>query len=237
MQRRILASWSLCAALGLLVPAVVLAPGCREVSGTQCRDEPLGSVSAWVEGDGSMQPIRFSGTVESVSAAEAGGGWVVSISDDGGGKRSIRFQAPGIALPVETGRHYRFEVQQAGEAPPASAVIVWDDEGLLFAGASDWEIGRNVARDGVPGFEIAKVASDCGDRSHGTCYDGLKNAVLKVIAPEESVTLYHGETAELGSYKVTCLTCQDVVYNDSCADAGLISVSYVIVRRPAEDVK
>jgi hypothetical protein len=218
------------AALGLVVSCLV-AVGCRESAENVCRIEPAGVVTAWVEGDATGKPVRFSGTVESLTPGN-GKLDAVTVLEVGGGKRVIRFQAPGAAIPVEAGRQYGFELQHAGESPAFSSILVTDEKGLVFAGVSDWEVGANVVKDGVYGVRVTKAPAECEDRPHADCYDTMKNAILNVILGEESARLFHGESAELGGYRVTCLTCQDVVYNSSCADAGLVTVSYLIVRLP-----
>jgi hypothetical protein len=218
--------WALCLAL-----SGFLAVGCRGSLDAPCGDEPMGVVTVWVEGDYTGEPVRFSGTVESLTP---GYGKLdsVTIAADDGSKRVIRFQAPGTAIPVEAGRRYGFEVQHAGESPAFSSILVTDEKGLVFAGVSDWQVGANVVKDGVYGVRVTKAPAECEDRPHADCYDSMKNAILKVSLGEESARLFHGESAELGGYRVTCFTCQDVVYNGSCADAGLITVSYMIVRTP-----
>jgi hypothetical protein len=225
-------------ALGLVFLSSLLAVGChhnseRQTSKSQCEYEPVGDVSVWVDDVDAFQQLSFSGTVESI-VQEDQQPHRLSIMEETGKQWSIRYRVPGMALPIEIGQHYEFEVQHVGGWPSASSVFVWDRDGLLFVGVSDWDVGSNVAKSGIPGFEIEKVSSDCESRPHSRCYDELKNAVLKASARKESVVLFHGESARLGSYDVTCLTCQDVVYNSSCADAGLIGVSYTIVRRQPE---
>ena len=216
--------WALSLALSCFVAA-----GCRGSSDAPCGEEPMGVVTAWVEGDYSGEPVRFSGTVESVAPGNGKLG-SITIAEDDGSRRVIRFQAPGTAIPVEAGHQYGFDVQHAGESPAFSSILVTDEKGLVFAGVSDWEAGANVVKDGVYGVRVAKAPAECEDRPHANCYDTMKNAILNVSLGEGSSRLFHGESAELGGYRVTCLTCQDVVYNSSCADAGLITVSYMIVR-------
>ncbi|MGB5875165.1 MAG: hypothetical protein WBH56_15705, partial [Bacteroidota bacterium] len=199
--------------------------GCKYASEAQCQNEPLGSVTVWVEDYDTSVPLRFSGIVKALLPEKAGFDGM-TVADKDGGERLVRFLIPETGLPLELGQLYDFEVQYIGGWPAASSIFIRDDAGLLFVGVSDWDMGSNVVKDGVPGFEVEKITSDCRSRPHGSCYDELRNAVLKVTAGEEGVALFHGESARLGPYKVTCLTCQEVVYNGSCADAGLISISY-----------
>jgi VCBS repeat-containing protein len=217
---------ALCLALSGFV-----AVGCRGSSDAPCGDEPMGIVTAWVEGDYTGKAVRFSGTVESLTP---GNGKLdsITIAADDGSKRVIRFQAPGTGIPVEAGGRYGFEVQHAGEFPTVSSIVVTDEKGLVFAGVSDWDVGANLVKDGVIGIRLRKAPAECEDRPHADCYDTMKNAILVASYGEKSVRLFHGESGELDGYRVTCLTCQDVVYNSSCADAGLITVSYMIVRTP-----
>ena len=45
---------------------------------------------------------------------------------------------------------------------------------------------------------------------------------------------YHGDESTLGPYRVFVLTAQAVHYREGCADAGLVGVSYAIVRADPE---
>lgn len=210
-----------------------IATGCREVSETECQNPPMGSVTAWIEDVHSLDPTRIVGVVEAVSSEDEKLD-LLSIVDDDGTAWRVRFRVPGKTLPVEMKHRYQFEIHYVEGWPSASSLLVSDEDGLLFAGVSDWDIGVNVAKSGVPGFGVEKVSTDCVSRPHNSCFDEIKNAVLKVTVSDETATLYHGESIRIGSYEITCLTCQDVVYNDSCADAGVIGVSYAVVRVPPE---
>jgi hypothetical protein len=226
--------WRCIHVLGLGFLLCLAAVGCRhtlerQATKTQCEYEPVGEVTVWVDEVDALKPVVFSGTIDAISEEDYQRKQL-SIIDENSKEWSIRIHVPGMSLPLEIGQHYEFEVQYVGGWPSASSILIWDRDGLLFAGVSDWEVGTNVAQGGVPGFGIEKISTDCGSRPHSKCYDELRNAVLKVSTDGESVMLFHGESARIGSYEVMCLTCQDVVYNSSCADAGLNTVSYAIVR-------
>lgn len=214
-------------ALALLVTVVFL--GCREDTKAECEDEPLGSLTIWAENVDAFEPVRFAGTVQAISPASDDFQRISIIGDDAK-EWALVFRLPGTTLPVVVNGHYDFEVQYAGGWPAASSVFISDENGFLFAGVSDWEVGANVAKNGIPGFQIEKTPTDCPSRPHGSCYDMLTNALLTVSTDDNKISLYHSTSSLLGSYEVMCLTCQDVGYNSSCADAGLIGVSYTIVR-------
>ena len=40
----------------------------------------------------------------------------------------------------------------------------------------------------------------------------------------------HGDQKTLAGYRIDCFTSQQVVYRKGCADAGLVELSYRIVR-------
>jgi len=223
-------------ALGLLLSIFLsglLIYGCKHASEARCQSEPLGTVTVWVEDHDTSTPLRFTGSIKALLPDKAGFEGMTVVDGDGR-DYLIRFRLPEMELPLELARSYDFEIQYVGGWPAASSIFVRDGDGLLFVGVSDWDMGSNVVKGGVPGFEIEKIASDCRSRPHSSCYDELRNAILKVADGNNIVELFHGESARLGSYRVTCLTCQDVVYNSSCADAGLISISYTISRVPPE---
>ncbi len=223
-------------ALGLLLPIFLsglLIYGCKHASEARCQIKPLGSVTVWVEDQDTSTPLRFTGSIKMLLPDKAGFKGMTVVDRDGH-EYLIRFRVPEMELPFKLDRSYDFEIQYVGGWPAASSIFVRDGAGLLFVGVSDWDMGDNVVKGGVPGFEIEKIASDCRSRPHSNCYDELRNAILKVAAGNDIVEIFHGESARLGSYRVTCLTCQDVVYNSSCADAGLISISYTITRVPPE---
>jgi hypothetical protein len=51
-----------------------------------------------------------------------------------------------------------------------------------------------------------------------------------VVHAGASATLFQGESATLGKYRVTCLTAEEVTYRDRCADIGRVVLSYRIER-------
>jgi hypothetical protein len=223
-------------AIAVLLLSAAVTAGCRDTSESGCRNEPLGAVSVWIENVEALEPIRFSGTLQAVEPADDGAERLTIIADDGS-EWNLVVRLPRMRLPVAAGNRYEFDVQAREGWPSVFSLFTFDEEGLLFAGISDWDLGVNVGKEGVPGFDVKKIATECGNRPHGDCYDEMKNAVLRVEAGEESVTLYHGESSRLGDFEVICLTCQDVAYNDSCADAGVIGVSFVIARAPSSPEK
>ena len=172
---------------------------------------------------------RFAGTLLSRADLEPDVYRYV-IRDASGAERRLTYRAPGGPLPLREGASYEFQVDYVGGAPAASGLLIRDGAGLLFAGASDQRLGSHVLKEGVPPFTLALLPPACSSRRRDTCFDAITNVPLQVRSESVSVELHNGESARLGSYRVTCLTAQAVAYSGRCADAGLPAVSYIILR-------
>lgn len=211
---------------------LILIGGCREIAQTSqsgCAAEPVGTVFAAIENESSIDVLRFTGIVESVTPK--GDGYhdrIVVVSDDR--RYTVLFAAPDKPLPVVASQPYAFEIQHKPGFPTTCSIIVSDEKGMIFAGATDWSLGANVLPDGPSGFELAAGPTECESRPHSACYESITNSPLSVSSGGDSVTLFHGESGSLAGYVVTCLSCQDIVYTSTCADAGLNGVSYIIER-------
>jgi hypothetical protein len=205
---------------------------CRELAQTaysSCTSEPTGAVFAAFENESDVDVLRITGTVKSVTPK--GESYHDRIVVATGGRRTVvLFSAPDRQLPVVESQEYTFEIQHKPGWPTACSIIVSDDKGMLFAGATDWSLGANVLPNGPAGFKLGAAPEDCESRPHNSCYESVTNTALDVSLSGESVTLFHGESRRLAGYEVTCLTSQAVVYTSDCADAGLTGVSYMIER-------
>jgi hypothetical protein len=217
--------------LTVISVTAVLVCGCREIAQTSqsgCASEPTGTVIAAIEDESGTDVMRVTGTVESVTPKGEGVDRIVVTSGDR--RYTVVFGAAGKPLPVIVSQRYVFEIQHKPGYPTACSIVVSDETGMLFAGVTDWSLGVNVMPDGPAGFELNAGESECESRPHGSCYESITNTPLSVSYNGESISLFHGESGKLSEYLVTCLTCQDVVYTSTCADAGLSGVSYIIER-------
>jgi len=133
-------------------------------------------------------------------------------------------------LPVEEGKEYDIRVDYRMGEPSPCGILVRDDHGLLFAAASDYGVGSRVLKDGLPGFELELAEAGCPNRTESACFESVKSQRLRVTHEGATRLLSPGETATLGGYEVTCITAQEVVYTNKCADAALFTVSYAIRR-------
>jgi len=101
---------------------------------------------------------------------------------------------------------------------------------LVFAAASDYGAGSRVLKDGVPGFGLELVEAGCPNRTESACFESVRSQRLRVTHEGATKLLSPGETATMGGYEITCITAQEVVYSNKCADAALFTVSYSIRR-------
>jgi hypothetical protein len=216
-------------AIALALALTTAACGSDSATGPACKAEPTGSILAFFQtpGEGGSRSVRA--TVLETRNLD-GGVLQVMLRDSSGVADSLRFRAPDISLPLEPGETYDIQVDFYGGFPSASGVLVRDARGLLFAAATDQAIGGHVLKNGVTGFSLEIVDSGCRPRQRGQCWRSITNTILRVVHEGETRDLFHGDSATLGSFRVTCLTAQDVVYTDECADAGLVGISYAIAR-------
>jgi len=196
----------------------------------RCQAEPVGNVTAFLAEPNEIGAFRLAGTLGAFPGPSSNGLSQLVIHDAQGADHVLAYEVPGSALPIQPGGAYTFVIEHVGRFPPASALLISDAKGLLFAGVSDIAVGGMVLTSGIPGFSFALLPSSCESRSHSECLESLRNAPLRVTRGGESVDLFNGESAELGGYRVTCLTAQELVLSNQCADAGMICVSYTLRR-------
>ncbi len=209
----------------------VLGCGCSWAEPT-CRAEPVGAVTVFLDASSQSRSLRVSGTIEEFGPIDELGFRHYLIQDASGAQHRLTFGAPTGPPPFEQDRLYSLQVDYIPGMPSPNGIVVTDDEGLLFAAAGDYGPGNRVLVDGVPGFRLSMEPSDCPNRSRSRCYESIVNLRLRVEFAGQTVRLFQGQSARLGPYLVTCLLAQDIVYSDTCADAGLFRVAYTISRVP-----
>jgi hypothetical protein len=221
---------------GLIAMAAAVACAASPHSGgadpAACGREPSGSVMVAIEG---MQTPRY---------ARSLAGTIVSVQPGTGGRPAritvrlvateetvrILYRDPTGEVPLPPGRHFELEVESIGGYPGASALVASDDRGLAFAAASDGAPGRKVLRGGVEGFRMGFLPASCPGRPADRCYEALINRPLEFARGGETAVLMHGDRKTLDDYRIDCFTSQQVVYRKGCADAGLVGMSYRVVR-------
>jgi hypothetical protein len=214
---------------------VVGAPTCAD-SDTACTAEPIGAITAHLLTPTPATHLDVEGPVISLSPVDANGLQELVIRDAStGGLDTLRYGVWGhpdrvVSLPVTPGRTCRVVLDHVGGFPEASGILIQDEQGVLFAAASDRGPGELTLTGGVPGFGIALEPTDCVSRSADECFTYIRNMRLRVTRAEASVALIHGEEASLAGYRVVCLTAQEAEYTNACADAGVVNLSYVIAR-------
>ena len=195
-----------------------------------CRAEPVGWVTVFLEQSRESRSIHLSGTIVEIEAPDDLGLRHYLIEDVSGARQQLTYGAPTDPPPLVEGGTYELQVDYIPGMPSPNGILVHDDKGLLFAAASDHGPGKKVFVDGVPGFRLSLEASDCPNRSQHKCYESIVNIRLSVEFAGETVVLFQGQSARLGPYRVVCFLAQDVAYSDACADAGLFRVAYTITR-------
>jgi hypothetical protein len=208
----------------------VAGPAEMALSARRCKAAPLEPVHAAVAGI--MEPVsstRFEGEVVSRTRVDELGNTRIKVQNNNGAEHVLSCRVGGKPLPFETGKTYNFQVDYVAGAPTLSGLLVRDGEGLLFAAVSDQRPGGRVLKEDF-GFKIELVATRCPSRQEDRCYESIRNGVLRVTRGGKSVDLVNGESATLSGFRVNCLVAQHVAYKKGCADAGLVALSYVIVR-------
>lgn len=213
---------AVCAAAGLLGLACQGNPRCSRL--------PVGSVTVFLENEGPS--ASFAATVVEIGAPSESGLRRYRLREPGGSEHVLVFRAPEESIPLALERAYEFTVETVPGAPTPAAVVVRDEEGIVYAGVSDYRPGERVLREGLAGFALEMIASDCQDRAEDPCLDSEVNAILRVEHAGSTAQLFHGDSATLGTHRIRCLTARTVTYSANCADAGVFGVSYTIERLP-----
>ncbi|HEY6866023.1 MAG TPA: hypothetical protein VI792_02135, partial [Candidatus Eisenbacteria bacterium] len=198
--------------------ALALGAGCRDAptgsvtravsshAADACQAAPLGTVTAFLAAPDGTGSYTITGTVAAFPAPEPQGLSTLTIHDGQGVDHVLSYEVPGQTLPVQQGQAYTFSIEHMGRFPVASALRISDGNGLLFAGVSDIAVGSLVLAGGIPGFGFTLMPATCESRPVSECYDALRNAPLHVTHGGAAADLMNGESADLGGYRVTCLT-------------------------------
>ena len=223
-------------ALGSALAGLTSAAGCPKstqpkAGAESCMSEPVGKVVAYLPEPEELGLYRFAGTFVSWTPAAGSTSGTVQVHGKDGRDRAITCDLVGLAPPLATGTEYTFQVEHAGRFPTTSALVVWDALGVRLIAVSDLTPGATVLSDGLAGWAAQLLPATCDSRPHDDCYTALRNRPLQIFHDGKSVTLMHGEQASLAGYQVRCLTAQEAQLSDRCADAGVIGVSYTIVRQ------
>jgi hypothetical protein len=197
--------------------------------GAGCDAEPLGEFRSFLE-TGGPSSTTLEATLVSLSPPNDGGFVKLALRETSGAVHTLTLRSPTGPPPLHEGEGYRFRVDYAPGYPPASGLLIWKDATLLYAAASDPSPLKHGLADGVPGFELTLLPSECASRLQTDCYESVRDARLRVVHAGASATLFQGESATLGKYRVTCLTAEEVIYRGRCADTGRVVLSYRIER-------
>jgi len=228
------------ATLALIALAGAAAQGClpREspttaVSNTdRCSTEPLGSVTVFERAPLDAGSWTFEATLTAVIPPADSGLTDLVLEDSDGARREFAFASPAGLPPLQEGSSYVFRFDYVGGEPDAAALVIRDQEGLLFAAATDQRPGAAVLRDGLDGFTLSLLSPECDSRTERPCYEAVRNVGFAVEHGGARLVLFQGESTVLGRYRIECLIAQEITYSPNCADAGLPGISYVITRLP-----
>ena len=227
----------------LMVPAALafalVGSGCNQPAGLThhsgnstadaCAAEPLTpfDVSA-MDFDPSA---GLAGTLQAVPPPDEFGRTILTVRDASGAEHRLALTLPpGSSVSIAPGAKVTIHLERVGGWPSASALVVEDDAGLLFAGASDQAIGALVLKGGISGFTFELFDQGCASRAHDNCIASVTNLGLRVTHGGESATLHHRDTATLGGFEVRCLVAQHATYTGRCQDYALQGVSFTIAR-------
>jgi hypothetical protein len=147
----------------------------------------------------------------------------------------------GEALPLETGKRYRFtwEADIPGTAPVGTALKVDDDAGLVFLGVSARETDGadlQLLKGDRAGFILHQLPTQCLFTLQTACGVELRAAPLEVTRGDAKATLNAGQSADLAgspAYHVAVATShyRRAVGDVACADPTDWVLSYRIARR------
>jgi hypothetical protein len=173
----------------------------------------------------------IAGTMQELAQPDEFGRTVMTVLDGSGARRRLALTLPeGSSVPVAPGSRVTIHLERVGGSPPAAALVIEDDAGLLFAGASDQAIGAHVLQGGITGFTFELLDQGCASRAHDSCIASVTNLALKATRGADSATLHHRDTATLGGFEVRCLVAQHATYTGQCPDMALQGVSFTIAR-------
>jgi hypothetical protein len=222
--------------LGLTAMVAVTGPSSCEDTDPACKVEPTGSIVTYVVSHPELMHYHATVRVLSVSSFDSTGMQTLVVRDTTtAAVDTLVYGAPPSTkvppVPLRIGDLVTVTLDHVGGWPTVQGILITDGIGVLFAAASDDRPGGHVLKDGLPGFTLELLPPTCDSRPHNDCYDSIRNAPFRVTHGSDSVTVYHGESADIDPWVVHCFTAQAVEYNSNCADAGLIGLSYAVARR------
>lgn len=224
-----------------LIPLVTWLALSTALRGCSAADDPCGAPAAppfTLVAEGPVTPpprLTLAGRVTEARWRSAPRGFDLELRDAGGAAWRLRLDAPVDSLPAAwlVGDSIRAEIVAGW--PAAVGLRITDEEGLVLAGASDQSVGGHVLADGLPGLDLSLDPADCPPRADGECIESAENFRLTVREKKDGQTaaLMNGESARLGSLRVSCLIAQRVRYDPRCADAASPAVSWCLWREAA----
>ena len=207
--------------------ALSLAAACLDPS--PCFRKPTGSVEVYVRGGNGGAAWEGTGTI-TTSGPDDSGAVLWTVTDSLEARTTVVFRAPAAPPVFDPGVLYRVRVSTVPGMPTPSGVQILHGDTLVFAALSDYRSGDRVFPEGIPGFSFGLTEAGCGDRGEEPCFSREENRLLRLEHAGESVELFHGDSAAIGSYRVTCLTARHLEYSRDCADAGSFEISFLLAR-------
>lgn len=201
-----------------------------------CLAEPMSHLVAYVEGESGPTSRRHESGAAFRAARPLDDGFVrLTFGLSNGDSMAVRVRSPITEWPLAVAGLYDVTVEFVGGSPSLSGFVISDATGPIVAGASDQRPGGRIFPEGgpLPGLVLALSRSSCGSRPHGNCFESIVNQRLRVNRGDEPLDLVHGESADVGGFRLTCLAAQEAKYAPRCADAGLVAFSWVAVRSGA----
>jgi hypothetical protein len=135
-------------------------------------------------------------------------------------------------LPLKADSLYHLTYEIIGGWPSTYGLIIRQNNTVLFAGISDWELKKRSTLYDSTGINVS-INKVLTDRTHTTktCRKKLTNLELKFAHGSEAIFLRQGEAASLGDWHIYLRVAREVEYMSNCLDDGVNGVSFTILRR------
>jgi len=145
---------------------------------------------------------------------------------------ALRFFGVEETLPLKADSLYRLTYEIIGGWPSTYGLIIRQNNTVLFAGISDWELNKRSTLYDSTGIDVSlhKVLEG---RTHTTqtCRKKLTNLELKFTSGKDAIFLHQGEAANLAGWHIYLRVAREVEYMSDCLDDGVNGISYTILRR------
>ena len=196
-----------------------------------CGVTSVGVVSFWLEKQDSTQlTSEITGEFLGSGLPNAMNQQRYEFRDSTGTSHILVAATPGVTILLDVGETYHLQIDVNPGMPTTSGLLIWDArEELVFAGLADFRPRRSVLKDGLFGITAERVLLDSFLEQTDTCIASEQKAKIRFERGTNSVVLCPGDVDTLGVYEVHCLTAREVSYTDTCSDAGLIEVSYMLI--------